>query len=133
RESPANNLTILLVDDAEENLIICQAFLNSSGHTIITAEDGAEAFMKFQKDKYDIVFMDMEMPIMDGYTSTKAIRAWEKENGLQPTPIVALSAHAMQEHTQRSLHAGCNLYLAKPIRKANLLECINQLKEIKRF
>ncbi|MBF0382789.1 MAG: response regulator [Magnetococcales bacterium] len=128
-DSSPNRLKILLVDDAQENLIIFQAFLNFSGHTINIAEDGAEALMKFQREKYDIVFMDMEMPVMDGYAATKAMRAWEQENGLTPTPIIALSAHAMQEHTQRSLDAGCNHHLTKPIRKAKLLEYIDQFKE----
>ena len=130
-KAAANGLTILLVDDAEENLIIFHAFLNTTGHTIKTAENGAEALMMFQKERYDIVFMDMEMPVMDGYSATKAMRTWELENGLPQTPIIALSAHAMQEHTQRSLKAGCNLHLTKPIRKAKLLEYINQFKEAK--
>ena len=64
------------------------------------------------------------MPVMDGYTATRAIRAWEQEKNLHPTPIIALTAHAMREHAERSVEAGCNFHLIKPFRKSQLLECI---------
>ncbi|MBF0383116.1 MAG: response regulator [Magnetococcales bacterium] len=127
----SKKLNILLAEDAEDNVILFQAFLNSSGHNIYIAENGAEALRKFQKEKYDIVFMDMEMPVMDGCTSTRAMRSWEQENGLHPTPIIALSANAMHEHKKKSLKAGCDLHLSKPISKAKLLEYIDQFKETK--
>ncbi len=122
------SLSILLVDDAEENRLIFKAFLKGSNHKIKTARDGAEALMKFREKKFDIILMDVEMPVMDGYTATKSIRAWERENGRKETPIIALTAHAMREHFEKSMEAGCNLHLTKPIRKQHLLDSIAQFQ-----
>jgi CheY-like chemotaxis protein len=73
---------------------------------------------------YDLVLMDMEMPVMDGYTATRQIRAWEREHRLAPTPIIALSAYALAEEIEKSFAAGCDAHLTKPIKKADLLERI---------
>jgi CheY-like chemotaxis protein len=70
--------------------------------------------------------MDMQMPVMDGYTATERIRKWEKENGVRPTPIIALTANALKEDAQRSLDAGCTAHLTKPIKKAGLLAAIRE-------
>jgi hypothetical protein len=75
--------------------------------------------------------MDMQMPVMDGYTATREMREWEKEQiqaGLRssPTPIVALTAHALKEEEQKSLDVGCTVHLTKPIKKALLLETIER-------
>ena len=64
------------------------------------------------------------MPVMDGYTATREIRRWEEENGVRPTPIIALTANALKEDAQKSLDAGCTAHLTKPIRKAPLLAAI---------
>jgi hypothetical protein len=68
--------------------------------------------------------MDMEMPVMDGYTATRTIRQWERERGLAPTPVIALTAYARAEEMKKSLEAGCDAHLSKPVRKAALLETI---------
>ena len=119
-------LTILLVDDAADNRLICKAFLMSSGYKIKMASDGTEALMRFREERFDLVFTDIEMPVMDGYTATRAMRAWEREKCLPPTPIIALTAHAMREHAERSVEAGCDFHLTKPFRKLQLLECIER-------
>ncbi len=79
---------------------------------------------KFKSGRYDLVLMDMQMPVMDGYTATRTIREWESQSGLKPTPIIALTAFALKEEMQKSLDAGCNAHLTKPIKKATLLEAI---------
>ena len=72
------------------------------------------------------MLMDMQMPVMDGYTATKEIREWETEKGIMPTPIIALTANALKEDAQRSLDVGCTAHLTKPIRKPPLLAAIHE-------
>jgi len=91
------------------------------------AYNGQEGVHLFQNGTYDLVLMDIQMPVMDGYEATKIIRAWEKEKQRYPTPILALTAHALNEDEQKSLAAGCSAHLTKPVHKANLLEVIKSL------
>ena len=81
---------------------------------------------KFKAAQYDIVLMDMQMPVMDGLSATRAIRAWEAAQGRPPTPIIALTAHAIREDAEKSLEAGCNAHLTKPIKKATLLASLQE-------
>jgi two-component system sensor histidine kinase/response regulator len=74
--------------------------------------------------------MDVQMPIMDGYAATRAIRAWETEKGLTRTPIYALSANALKEDEARSLEAGCDGHLTKPVRKATLLTLLSKIESL---
>jgi len=84
------------------------------------------ALEKFTSGKYDIVLMDIQMPVMDGYTATREIRKWEVENRVEATPIIALTAYALKEEIQKCLDAGCNDCLTKPVKKVKLLEMIKQ-------
>jgi hypothetical protein len=70
--------------------------------------------------------MDMQMPVMDGFTATRQIREWERQWSAAPTPIIALSANAMSEEVQRSMDAGCDFYVTKPVRKQPLLQVLEQ-------
>ena len=70
--------------------------------------------------------MDIQMPVMDGYMATKAIRRWESERQLRRTPVIALTAYALEEEVQKSLDVGCTDHVAKPIKKANLMETIQK-------
>ena len=119
-------LNILLVDDNENNRMLIQTFLKKTPYTIDTSENGEKAVEKFKSDQYNLVLMDIEMPVMDGYTATGKIREWEAENQQKATPIIALTAHALKEHIQKSLDAGCNAHLTKPIKKADLLAAIEK-------
>jgi signal transduction histidine kinase/CheY-like chemotaxis protein len=110
---------ILLADDSEDNRYLILSYLKSSQTTIDIAENGQIAVDKFKAAKYDVVLMDMEMPIMDGAQATAEIRKHDKQ-----TPILALTAHAFAEMTHRSLEAGFTAVLTKPIRKATLLEAL---------
>ena len=78
--------------------------------------------------RYDLVLMDVEMPVMDGYTATRAIRQWESTLGRAPTPIVALTAYARPEDAQHCREAGCTTHLGKPVRKAQLIQTIMALE-----
>ncbi len=119
-------LNILLVDDNKNNRMLIQTFLKKTPYTIDTSENGEKAVEKFKSDQYNLVLMDIEMPVMDGYTATGKIREWEAENQQKATPIIALTAHALKEHIQKSLDAGCNAHLTKPIKKADLLAAIEK-------
>ncbi len=129
-ESNANTvergLKVLLVDDAEENLMVVKAFLNASPHEVVTAGNGRIAVDLVERERFDIVLMDIQMPVMDGYEATRRIRALERETNSPPKPIIALTAHAMIEETEKIKAAGCDLHLTKPIRKKRLLDTINQ-------
>ena len=117
-------LKILLVEDAENNRMLIRSYLKKTPFIVEEAENGQIALEKFQKGAYDVVLMDMQMPVMDGYTATREIRKWEKETGAGPTPVLALTAHVFQEDVEKSLDAGCNAHLTKPIRKEALLAAI---------
>ena len=117
-------LNILLVEDARENRIVIKAYLKKTPHKIEVAENGKIGLEKFISGDYDLVLMDMRMPVMDGYTATGEIRKWEEENRKDATPIIALTAHALMEDRQKCLDAGCTDYLSKPLKKADLLRKI---------
>jgi signal transduction histidine kinase/CheY-like chemotaxis protein len=114
------SLRILLADDSDENRFLIRGYLKNSGCSIDEVENGALAVEKFKQGSYDVVLMDAEMPVMDGYSATREIRA------LGSTPIFLLTAHAQQEAKDRSFAAGCTDHLTKPIKKATLLEAINK-------
>jgi len=95
------------------------------------AENGLVALEKFKKDRFDLVLMDVQMPIMDGYETTSMIRKWKNESNMQTTPIIALIAHALKEDVQKSLDAGCNGHLTKPIKKSTLLQTVTRFAKNK--
>jgi CheY-like chemotaxis protein len=94
---------------------------------IDTAENGQIAVDKFKGNKYDIVLMDIQMPVMDGFTATKTIRDWEKKNHRSETPILALTAYAMKEDRSKTMGVGCSDYLTKPLKKEKLLDALRRL------
>jgi PAS domain S-box-containing protein len=116
---------ILLVDDVEANRRVVELFLKSSNVSIVHAENGKIAVEKFTEEPFDLVLMDMEMPVMDGLEATRRIRAWEQDKREFKTPIIALTAHAFQEHRQKTMDAGCTEFLAKPIKKQALINIID--------
>ena len=117
---------ILLVEDLEDNRDVVALFLKDTPYQIDMAENGAVALQKFQTGRYDLVLMDMQMPVMDGLTATAAIREWERAQQRRPTPIVALTANAFKEEADKCLAAGCTAHLTKPIKKKTLLTAIAQ-------
>jgi CheY-like chemotaxis protein len=120
-------LRLLIVDDAEENRALLQAYLARTPHLLTFAEHGAQAVDQYMRHPFDLVLMDMQMPVMDGLEATGRIRQWERQHPEHPvTPIVAVTADALPEHRERSLAAGCTAHLTKPIRKVALLAAIAQ-------
>ncbi|MGN7610508.1 response regulator [Magnetococcales bacterium HHB-1] len=125
RKLHKHKLSILLADDAEDNHLLVAAFLKQTPHTIDFASNGQECVDKFKQGNYDLVLMDIQMPIMDGFEATKNIRSWEKSNGRNPAIIIALTAHATKEIADTTLQSGCDLHATKPITKKRLVNIIN--------
>jgi signal transduction histidine kinase/HPt (histidine-containing phosphotransfer) domain-containing protein len=120
----AGVLDILLVEDSRDNQLLISAYLKQTAKTLEIASDGQAGVEKFTSGHFDLVLMDVQMPVMDGYTATRTIREWEARQGVRRTPILALSAHAMDDALGKSRAAGCDTHLTKPIRKATLLQAI---------
>ncbi len=123
---PPQPLNILVAEDSPDNQVLIRAYLEATPHTFDLVANGEEAVQKFQTAAYDLVLMDMQMPVMDGYTATKVIRQWEHQQQVAPKPIIALTAYALQEEKDRSAQAGCTAHLTKPIRKPQLLDVLTQ-------
>ncbi|GAB6039535.1 PAS domain-containing hybrid sensor histidine kinase/response regulator [Endothiovibrio diazotrophicus] len=121
-----HGLKILLAEDSDDNVLLLNAYLRETPHLVERVENGEEAFERFQEESFDLVLMDVQMPVMDGYEATRRIRVWEHEQGRRPLPIIALTAHAMKEDRARSKAAGCTEHLSKPIRKADFLRAVNR-------
>jgi CheY-like chemotaxis protein len=115
---------ILLVDDNEDNRNLIHLYLRNTPFVLETAKNGLDAFELYQNGSFDIVFMDLEMPIMDGYDATRRFREWEEEQQLWKTPIIALTAHAFVRFKEKCMAAGCSDYLTKPVRRNTLIQCI---------
>lgn len=114
---------ILVVEDNATNRRLVRLFLKKLGHETEEAETGFEGVDKAAGTDYDVIFMDLEMPGMDGYEATRLIR--QGRNGSGPF-IVALTAHALAEHRERSLRSGMNAYLSKPVKLADLKGVLRQ-------
>jgi two-component system sensor histidine kinase/response regulator len=109
---------VLLVEDNEINQQVAKEILEGAGLVVTIANNGLEAVNAVKAGNYDAVLMDVQMPVMDGYTATKAIRKWEfgmGNEGNDPIPIIAMTAHAMAGDEDKSLQAGMNGHVAKPI------------------
>ena len=122
--APLPALRILLAEDSPDNCTITMAYLEDTPYRVEIAENGAIAFERFIAGHYDLVLMDRQMPIMDGLTATRTIRAWEQANDRLPTPIIALTASALKRDREMCLAAGCTAFLTKPIKQEVLLQAI---------
>lgn len=123
-------LSILVAEDSEDNRLMIQAFTKKTPHKMVFANNGQIAVEAFKGGDFDMVFMDIQMPKMDGLTTTRAMRKWERENRKTPTPIIALSAFAFDEDRLKSLDAGCDDHLTKPIGKRRFLEAVKRFELI---
>jgi CheY-like chemotaxis protein len=107
--------------------MLIRAYLKSLPWEVVEAENGQVAVDRFKDGRYDLVLMDVQMPVMDGRQAVREIRSWEKSSGAAPTPVIALTAHAVKEEIDRCLEAGCDAHLSKPVKKATLLEAIRRM------
>lgn len=114
---------VLLVEDSFDNEMLIRAYLKGTGVQLEVAHNGAEAVDRALDRKFDVVFMDIQMPVMDGLEATRRLKSRHYDR-----PIVALSAHALPEEVERSLAAGCHSHLTKPIMKSVLIDQIRSLR-----
>ncbi|HTI67215.1 MAG TPA: PAS domain S-box protein [Caulobacteraceae bacterium] len=129
-EAPLPALRILMAEDSPDNCTIALAYLEDTPYLIDVAETGVVACEMFKAGRYDLVLMDRQMPLMDGLTATRTIRAWETTNGRAPTPIIALTASALKGDRETCLAAGCTAYLTKPIKQDVLLQAIRDYSAV---
>jgi len=104
-----------VAEDSAANQALIRALLKRMGFSVVIAENGQETLEWLEKENFDLVFMDMQMPVMNGYNATRQIR----QKGLT-LPVVALTAHAMKGDDQKCFDAGCDDYLSKPILRDKL-------------
>ena len=112
--------TILLVEDTELNIDLLIQLLEDD-YKMLVARDGAQGIAMANEKRPDLIMMDISLPVMDGYEATRKIR-----ETLQSTPIIGLSAHAMDGHERKAKEAGCNEYLTKPVDDALLFDLLKK-------
>jgi CheY-like chemotaxis protein/HPt (histidine-containing phosphotransfer) domain-containing protein len=117
---------ILVVEDNPVNLAVVRKMLQKAGLNPVTAHDGVEALEILELDTFDLVLMDCQMPRMDGYQATEAIRLRESQKGLIRLPVIAMTANAMAGDREKCLDAGMDDYLAKPVKPASLETMLRQ-------
>jgi two-component system sensor histidine kinase/response regulator len=122
-------LRVLVADDNEINQRIAAGILEQEGHSVTVAANGKLALSALEKQQFDLILMDVQMPVMSGLEAVEAIRKQEQADGSH-IPIIAMTAHAMNGDRQRCLDAGMDSYLAKPIRAADLLQSIDTLMTV---
>jgi CheY-like chemotaxis protein len=123
----AHQLRVLVAEDNPVNQKLAQHLLERRGHTPILVGNGRAAVEQTGRERFDLILMDLQMPEMDGFEATAAIRQREREAGRPRAPIIALTAHAMQGDRRRCLDADMDGYVAKPIKPVELFEVIDRV------
>ncbi len=122
-------LSILLADDSTDNRLLIAAYLKKSRYLLDEVENGQAALDRFMTRAYDVVLMDIQMPVLDGYSAVRMIRQWETANQRRRTPIIALTASALEQDVRRAHQVGCDLHVSKPVKKSTLLQAIADVVE----
>ena len=119
-------LRILVVDDTVDNQNLAKRILEKEGYSVEVAENGERAIEAVKNGRYDLIFMDVQMPVMDGFSATKEIRMLEKSKNFSRTPIVALTAHALVGYREKCLENEMDDYITKPLKKSILLQTVDK-------
>ena len=126
RLAPASSgARILLAEDNVVNQRVARAILERAGHGVVLAHTGQNALSLWEKQHFDLILMDVQMPDLDGFEATAVIRKKEKDSGTH-TPIIAMTAHAMSGDRERCLAAGMDNYISKPIHGRELLDLVTK-------
>jgi signal transduction histidine kinase/HPt (histidine-containing phosphotransfer) domain-containing protein len=125
-KNPVNPARILVAEDSPDNRLLVQAYLRGSPYQVTYEENGKAAVDRVAAADFDLVLMDVQMPVMDGLTATRAIRVLERQRGSPAIPIVAVTANAGLEDIEKSSDAGCDAHLSKPVSKRELLSAIEK-------
>jgi CheY-like chemotaxis protein len=120
KQEKSTHLPILLVEDYATNILVATIMLKSFGYHFEVAHNGQEALDIFTPDKYSLILLDVEMPIIDGYETTRRIRKCEQEKGASPIPIIAMTAHALKRDREKCVNVGMNDYISKPFNSHQL-------------
>lgn len=123
---------VLVADDHPRNIRVMEIVLAEADAQVVTARNGLEALQQFEQGHFDLVLIDLEMPVMDGLTAIERIRAFERFSGRAPTSIVSVSAHAMGSAVKRALAAGADLCVSKPFTAASLFQAIASIRAAER-
>jgi CheY-like chemotaxis protein len=119
-------LHVLVAEDTPVNQRLAQRLLERLGHTCVVVADGKAAVEAYARGRFDLVLMDVQMPVMSGFEATAGIREIERREGRRCF-VVALTAHAMQGYRERCLDAGMDDYLSKPVRRPDLLSLLDRI------
>jgi CheY-like chemotaxis protein len=125
-QAVARRYRILAAEDSEDNRFLLHVYCEGSIYDLTFVEDGERAVAAYQGQQFDLIVMDIQMPVMDGLTATRTIRALERTSGVKRIPILALTANALPEDVSRARDAGCDAHLSKPISKKNFLAGMEQ-------
>jgi len=123
-----NQLSILLAEDDLISRRLIKILIEKLGHKVFVVENGKKAFEAYQTNQYDLVLMDIQMPLMDGLECTKKIREFEQHTNRLPVTIIAVTAHAMIGDKEKCIKAGMDDYITKPIEEKVLMEKIDKLR-----
>ncbi|MBN9663908.1 MAG: response regulator [Acidobacteria bacterium] len=123
---PVRRLRILLAEDNPINQRVGTALFGRLGHSVEVVDDGLQAVARVHAEEFDVVFMDIEMPEMDGWAASKSIRRWENGSGRR-IPIVAMTAHAMAGYREQCLAAGMDAYVSKPVSLESLARALDEV------
>ena len=121
-------LSILVAEDNFINQTLIGSLLEHLGHQVTLVDNGQQAVDAQRQQVFDLILMDVQMPVMDGLVATRSIRDYEAENGRPPTPVIALTANNREGDRQRCLRAGMNDFIAKPVSREALLKAFGALE-----
>jgi signal transduction histidine kinase/CheY-like chemotaxis protein len=127
REISIAGVRVLLAEDHPTNQKVVRLILEAVGVDLSVVENGREALDLLQAESFDLILMDMQMPVMDGLTATAALRDRERQSGSPRVPVIMLTANALDEHVRASSQAGADMHISKPIRADSLLEAMAEL------
>jgi len=115
--------TVLIIEDNENNMYMMRFIVNKLGHTVLEAQDGAAGVALAREKRPDLILMDIQLPVMDGYAATRKIR---EEAPLAGVPIIAVTSYAMVGDREKALSAGCTDYVEKPIDPAAFIKVLEK-------
>lgn len=130
RAAGVQGARVMVVEDVDVNRILMAKYMEALGCEAVFASNGVEAVSLYKSEQVDIIFMDCQMPEMDGFEATLQIRAYELEKGLPKTPVIALTADIMSDNHERCIAVGMDHFLTKPIKRADLEAAISQWVDV---
>lgn len=114
---------VLIIEDNENNMYLMRFILTKLGHTVIEARDGAAGVKLAKKNRPDLILMDIQLPVLDGYAASRLIR---EDGDLKEIPIIAVTSFAMVGDKEKALAAGCSAYMEKPIDPASFVKMLER-------